>query len=214
MIKKTFLSLRNLVFKKPQKEYKGKILLIGGGEIFNTYDSYIMWLRELELHEQNPSWKSWLAKVLDQHNIEVIRLHMPNTFNAKYIEWQIMFSKYIYLIDSQTSLVGHSLGAMFLLKFLAENPEIEKIVKSVYLVSPSFDEAYTFAIKTGKLPNYPKYYFYQSYDDDIVPWNESTTKKIEEMGLNKNNVMVYQNRGHFLQPNFVDLKKHILKNYK
>jgi uncharacterized protein len=208
---------RLLDFRKPlerqQKEYKGKILVIGGGEIFNNYDSYLTWLRALELREQTPSWKSWLAYRLDQHNLEVIRVGMPNTFNAQYEEWQIMFSKYFVHIDNNTSMVGHSLGAMFLLKFLAEHPEIETKVKSVHLVSPSFYDAYTFEIPLDYLPNSNKYFFYQSYDDEVVTWNNSITKTVQEQELSDNYLHIFEDRGHFLQPEFEELLNCIVDNY-
>lgn len=209
-----FKNILSRLQKRQPQNPKGRVLVIGGGEIFDTYSSYLSWLRELKLRDHSPSWKSWLTKELSQHNLEVIRVSMPNTFNAKYEEWEIMFSKYLALIDSNTSLVGHSLGAMFLLKFLSKNPDITTIVKGVYLVAPEFKNAYTFACPKKSLPNHSKFRFYQSKDDDIVTWETSTTKVVMDSNLSLNRVFTFEDRGHFIDATFSEIYHHLVEDYQ
>jgi hypothetical protein len=46
---------------------------------------------------------------------------MPNPMNARYNEWKILFKKIVLLLDDNVILIGHSLGAIFLVKYLSEN---------------------------------------------------------------------------------------------
>ncbi len=190
-----------------------KVIVVGGGEIFNTYSEYIAWLRKLKLRDSNPSWKSNLAIKLAKYNVDIIEVRRPNTFNAKYLEWKIMFDKYLNTIDKYTTLVGHSLGAMFLLKYLSENKKIEDLVQSIHLVAPQYLKALTFSITESELPNSEKYLFYQSVDDEVITYDSSTTKKIQDNNLGQNQVYLYKNRGHFLQEDFPEIIHNIL-NYE
>lgn len=206
------LKIRNIWKKQSKKSKVSKVIVVGGGEIFNTYSDYIAWLKKLKLRDSSPSWKSNLATNFAKYNVNVIKTFMPNTFNAKYLEWKITFDKYINQCDTQTTLIGHSLGAMFLLKYLNENSVIENQVISVHLVAPQFEDAFTFTTSTKQLPNSNKYYFYQSKDDDLVTYENSTTKKIQELGLTKNNIRLYSQRGHFLGQQFPEIIEDILNH--
>ena len=46
---------------------------------------------------------------------------MPNSMNARYKEWKIMFNKFLPFFKNNLVLVGHSLGGIFLAKYLSEN---------------------------------------------------------------------------------------------
>lgn len=50
---------------------------------------------------------------------QIIRPEMPNKNMASYKAWKIWFEKiFPYLNDEDLVMVGHSLGAMFLIKYL------------------------------------------------------------------------------------------------
>ena len=85
---------------------------------------------------------------------------MPNTRNAKYSEWKVWFEKYFqYIADMSPTelstldrieqkkyqpktkliLVGHSLGATFLVKYLSEH-FFPRHIDALHLVSPAYDD--------------------------------------------------------------------------
>jgi predicted alpha/beta hydrolase family esterase len=202
--------LSSLLIKLSGKGLRKQVIIIGGGEIFKSYYEYISWLRDFELRVHSPSWKQWLTEKLTRKNIEVVRVSMPNTFNAKYEEWEIIFNKYLPFILADSTLVGHSLGAMFFLKYINKNPEILKNISSAHLISPSFENAYTYSVTQKELPNNQKFYFYHSEDDNVVLYKNSTTKKIINLHLNENNVFLFQDRGHFIDSTFPELLQNIL----
>jgi predicted alpha/beta hydrolase family esterase len=82
----------------------------------------------------NSHWLPWLQKEFLKRDIFCQTPEMPNPYCAKYLEWKATFDQ--FPVDRQTILVGHSCGADFLLKWLAENKaEVEKLI----LVAPFLD---------------------------------------------------------------------------
>ncbi|MDR0369151.1 MAG: alpha/beta hydrolase [Candidatus Peribacteria bacterium] len=67
---------------------------------------------------------------------------MPNKQNAKYKEWKIVFEKIVDKLDNNFILIGHSLGAMFIVKYLSEHT-INKTIKKTLLLATPFDNADT-----------------------------------------------------------------------
>ena len=62
--------------------------------------------RRMRLQEQLPEFK-------------VIKPEMPNKDMARYSAWKLWFEKHLPFLDSEKLIViGHSLGAMFLIKYL------------------------------------------------------------------------------------------------
>ena len=81
-------------------------------------------------------------------------------------------------------LVGHSLGASMLLKYLSEK-KIKKNISGIFLVAPPFwsgNENWKQPLKlqedfSDKLPKDIPTFFYQCKDDDIVPIDHFTLYK-------------------------------------
>jgi predicted alpha/beta hydrolase family esterase len=71
-------------------------------------------------------------------DFDVLYPWMPSIRNAKYLEWKIMFSKMMEVVDDNIILVGHSLGGIFIVKYLSEE-KISKRVKATFLVSAPYD---------------------------------------------------------------------------
>ena len=46
---------------------------------------------------------------------------MPNKGNAVYEEWKMIFEKFALALSPDTIYVGHSLGGIFLAKYISEN---------------------------------------------------------------------------------------------
>jgi len=84
--------------------------------------------------------------------------------------------KEISQIKGEIILVGHSLGASMLLKYLSESP-VRKKIAGIFLLSTPFwtgDEAWKQGLKlrqdfAGKLPKYVPIFLYHSQDDKEVP---------------------------------------------
>ena len=94
---------------------KKQVIVIHGGDTFDTYKEYINFLENYNLDFkklQQKGWKSSLAEDLGK-DFEVISPRMPNAMNAKYKEWKIMFEKFFPYLKNNLILIGHSLGGIF-----------------------------------------------------------------------------------------------------
>ena len=191
---------------------KKQVIIIHGGEAFDNYGAYLVFLRKYKLDLKRfksgkKDWKSSLNKRLGK-NFEVILLTMPNKLNAKYLEWKIIFKKFIPYFKPGVILIGHSLGGIFLARYLSEN-KIPKKVRATFLIAAPYN------VKKSGLADFilpkslkkfekqsGKIFLYQSQDDSIVPF-----KDFENYRKNlKNSVgRVFKNRGHFNQASLSEL---------
>ncbi len=126
---------------------------------------------------------------------------MPNSQNAVYKEWCIWFEKFLPLLNDGVILVGHSLGAVFLAKYLSEN-NVTKKIKGIVLVAPPYDndegkKLPQFAITTSleKLEAQGgKVIIFHSKDDPVVDFSE--LKQYQDK-LPSLETRVFEDRGHF-----------------
>ena len=141
---------------------------------------------------------------------------------ACYKIWKLRFEKYFQYLDEENFvLIGHSLWAMFLLKYLWEN-EFPFKIHQLHIVSPVFDEqglpegdnylgdfAYdgeslrTISTKAEKI------WIWHSKDDPVVPFfhSERIIKYIDGAEF-----MVFEDRWHFNQAEFPELVEVVKKN--
>lgn len=92
--------------------------------------------------------------------------------------WCKQIGKEIEAINSEVILVAHSLGASLLLKYLSEN-KLKKKISGIFLISTPFwsgDEDWKQGLKlkedfADKLPKDVPVFFYQSRDDEEVPFS-------------------------------------------
>jgi len=123
---------------------KKTVVLIEGGTTFETYDDYISFLRSMPVsveYLEKQNWRDSLQTDLGE-TFKVVRLQMPNKINAKYEEWKIYFHRYLEILGDDIVLLGHSLGATFLVKFLAEET-LKNRISRVILVAAPFGEKKT-----------------------------------------------------------------------
>ena len=119
---------------------KQQIFVIHGGDAFNTYEEYFSNLEKYEVdlaRLQQKGWKTTLAETLGD-KYDVYLANMPNSRNAKYNEWKLWFEKYLPLLNDDLILIGHSLGGVFLAKYLSEE-NISRKIKATFLIAPPFD---------------------------------------------------------------------------
>ena len=159
---------------------KKQVVVIHGGDTFETYEEYLNFLRgyeiDIERYKSDKSdWKPWLRQRLGG-NYEVILPTMPNKTNARFDEWEIWFEKLVPFLHDGVILVGHSLGGTFLTKYLSEN-QFKKKIKAVFLVGAVYgrdSEGYSlvsFTLPTNLNLQTETIYLYHSKDDSVVPFS-------------------------------------------
>ncbi|NVN96787.1 alpha/beta hydrolase [Candidatus Nomurabacteria bacterium] len=195
---------------------KKQILFIHGGYTFGSKKDYLDFLKNYELdpYRKKAYWINWIALKL-KREYEVLVPDMPCEKNAHYEEWKIWFEKYFKFIkDKNPILIGHSLGAIFLLKYMSENNFPKKIYQ-LHLSAPAvFDDGLgleklsTFKADIKKINKIEKkckeLHLWHSMDDNICLFkNSEIIKKI----IPSANFHIFKNKGHFKQPAFPGLLK-------
>lgn len=187
-----------------------QILIIHGGDSFSSYDAYVRSLRSLEISydrlRQQKKWKTWLVEQLPE--ADVLPPTFPNCSNAVYDEWVIYFEKLLPFLHDEVYLIGHSLGAMFLAKYLNEAP-LNKPVKKLLLVAGGYDDESmedlgSFKVTSAKnLPqSADEIHLFHSEDDPVVPYSELAKFQAD---LPDAIIHSFENRGHFLDESFPEL---------
>lgn len=74
-----------------------QVFIIHGGDAYPTHAAYLESLHALELDYQRlkpkQRWKQWIADQLP--DVDILTPSMPNSSNAQYDEWKIMFEKLV-----------------------------------------------------------------------------------------------------------------------
>jgi predicted alpha/beta hydrolase family esterase len=195
---------------------KKQIIVIHGGSVFDTYKEYIDFLKKYKLDFKKLKLKLWKENLPNRlgNGFEVISPRMPNSMNAKYKEWKIMFEKLFPFFKNNLILLGHSLGGIFLAKYLSENKFPRKI-KATFLVAAPYDDKTTKdSLGDFKLPKKldkfqkqgGKIFLYQSKDDLSVSLVD--LKKYKK-SLPEAEVVMFRKKGHFNQVEFPEIVKDI-----
>lgn len=196
-----------------------QVIVIHGGTTFDTYKDYIFYLKSkkisLDKLKAKRGWKDTLGDKLGK-NFEVLLPRMPNGTNARYKEWKIWFERITPFFKKDTILIGHSLGGIFLAKYLSENT-ISKTIKAVILVAAPYDdtdseESLTDFILPSSLKKFSEQvgliYLFQSKDDPVVPFKQY--KKYKK-ALPDAKPVILDNREHFNQDTFPEIIELIKK---
>jgi len=183
---------------------KTQIITIHGGETFGSYDAYILWLKSYKLDFEFMEMKSWKDSLKENlgDEYDILSMRMPNSFNAKYLEWKIWFEKFVPYIQDNSIFIGNSLGGIFLSKYFSEN-DYPKGVKGIFMlaapygpVSPTDDMAdFVLQSDLSKLASYgEKVHLYHSKDDPVVPFSHLAKYEKE---LPNAKVRSFEDKGHF-----------------
>ncbi|TRZ64496.1 MAG: hypothetical protein D4Q79_01430 [Spirochaetia bacterium] len=205
---------------------KIQIFLVHGGNTFKTYKEYIALLKNVKLDferywTRRKGWKATLDKKLGK-NFEVILIDMPNKMNAKYSEWKIWFEKFIPYFEQKAILIGHSLGGIFLAKYLSENKFPKKILATILVAAPygndksrKINQSLGDFVLPKSLSRFQKQggviYLCHSTDDSSVPF--SHLKKYQA-ALPEAQIKIFKNRGHFNQNKFPEIVRMIKDDVK
>ncbi|MFA6095749.1 MAG: alpha/beta hydrolase [Candidatus Paceibacterota bacterium] len=196
---------------------KRQVIVIHGGDVYDSYEAYISSLKKTELDferlKNKKSWKTSLAQKLGD-GFEVVLPEMPNDMNAKYLEWKIWFDKVVPFIEDGAVLVGHSLGGIFLAKYLSEN-RVPREIRATFLIAAPFDDEDTPEASDESLGDFAlppsldgfarqggDIYIYQSEDDPVV---SSADMAKYARALPEAKQRVFKGRGHFIDPELPEL---------
>jgi predicted alpha/beta hydrolase family esterase len=191
---------------------KQDVIVIHGGSCWSSYAEYLEDLKKtIFTPGASPSnnWHQSLPKSLGSR-FRVFLPEMPNWQNAKYLEWKIWFEKILQASNSRPMVVGHSLGAIFLVKYFAEE-RVPKAVSGLFLVSapfilrredPGFGDFALRKIPAGLRQRGAGITFYHSEDDEIVTFDHLEKYQLILPGAR---FRVFKHRGHFRQKTFSEL---------
>lgn len=191
---------------------KQQVIVIHGGETFDTYGEYLSFLKsyEFDLDQfEEKGWKDFLQEDLG-NDFRVIKPRMPSAYNAKYLEWKLWFEKLFPYIEDEVIIIGHSLGGIFVAKYLSEET-FPKRIKATFLVAAPFDDKETnYSLVGFVLPKdlslFEKQggtiFIYHSKDDPVVLFSDA--EKYKEC-ISSAELAAFANKGHFLEPHFPEL---------
>ncbi len=157
-----------------------RIAYVHGGMTYRTDDEYRQSLARseitLERLRATRDWKDRLEEVLGPA-FEVYAPRMPLGGNARYKDWELYFSRCLPLFGDGIVLIGHSLGGVFLARYLAEHESPVRINATLLVAAPYGEDAgeylggfvapaslATFAARAGQV------FLYHSTDDPVVPY--------------------------------------------
>lgn len=181
---------------------KPHVIVIHGGMAFETEQEYLASLvpMEISLEPSVPGWKPNLVEALGA-GVEVIRPTMPCKRWARYEGWKIWFEKYIPHLHDGVVLVGHSLGGLFLVKYLSENRMPVQIGALVLVAAvfaqegersvPTFNLSGDFELLTDQVSSIT---LYHSRDDQVVSYDDAGRFLQVLPGAT---LKTFEDRGHF-----------------
>jgi len=161
-----------------------QVVFIHGGITFPTYEEYLTFLRTKEITldrlRATRYWKNRLQDTLGSE-YDVLAPRMPNRTNAVYAEWELWFSRILPVLSDGVVLIGHSLGAVFLARYLSEHQSPVKIRTTMLVAAPYLDDDPEEPLN-GFVPPADlslldtqggDLFLYHSTDDPVVPYAHS-----------------------------------------
>lgn len=192
-----------------------QVFVIHGGNAYDSYEEYLAALQSKEVSLEDlgkKGWKDSLGGALGPA-FQVFNPRMPNAQNAKYGEWKIWFEKFIQLLDPNPILLGHSLGGIFLAKYLSEETYPKKIKATFLIAAPYSSRDHEpigdfvleaplamLAAQSGTL------FLFHSKDDAVVPFTSLERYRQE---LPDAHTRTFEDRGHFNTETFPELVEEI-----
>lgn len=186
-----------------------QVWIIHGGDSFSSYDAYLQDLRgtTLDYERLRPKqrWSQWITQELT--GADVLTPEFPNRQNAQFDEWSLYFEKLLPFFSDDVRLVGHSLGAMFLAKYLHNKPLTQPVSQLVLLAGAYGDttgEHGSFGVvsATGLQQSAREIHLLHSQDDPVVPYS---SLEGFESDLPTATVHRFVDKHHFIEPTFPEL---------
>ncbi len=155
----------------------------------------------------NSHWLPWIQKKLVVRNETCQTPEMPKPYDPIYRDWLEVFEQ--FEINAEVTLIGHSCGGGFLLRYLSEHPDLK--INKLFLIAP-------WVIDTGKdlesdlefldctinanLPERFPVHVFISSDDESVMQDSFRFLKEKLPGAIYHE---YTDRKHFCTPEFPEL---------
>lgn len=199
---------------------KKQILFIRGGETFANKEDFYTFLKnkKIDPYEKRIYWRDELIDSLIEKYDSLVP-NMPVQENSDYDAWKIWFEKYLdFIYDEQPILIGTSLGATFLLKYLSEN-SFSKKISQLHLIAPAvtdegqeLEKLASFEFEITKINKITEFcediHLWHSKDDIFVSFiNGELVKK----NLPSAEFHVFEDRGHFFMKTFPEILEVIKK---
>jgi predicted alpha/beta hydrolase family esterase len=180
-----------------------QVVVIHGGDAYETQKEYLQSLHAKEItlaRLKQKDWKSNLQKDLGDA-YEVLAPRLPNAQNARYAEWKIIFDKIVPLLEDNVILIGHSLGGIFLCKYLSEE-DVPKKIAALFLIAAPYatqdhEPIVDFMLVGSLAPlemTVGKIVLYHSKDDVVVPFENA---ELFKKALPNAQLEVFEDKGHF-----------------
>jgi len=148
-------------------------------------------------------WKPWLKRELGARGFEVFMPQMPNPIFPSINEWVDTIRNIVGVVDEDTYFVGHSLGCITVVRYLAGLKEGQK-VGGVVLVAgfysdiglPEISQFYTNIEEVEKAKQHSnKFVSIVSDNDTSVP-----LEKAKELNTALDGELIIENeKGHFCE---------------
>lgn len=127
-------------------------------------------------HEGSSDLVNHLRRGLREDHV-VLYPKMPDPDNPDYELWKLTLDRELSALEDEIILVGHSLGASVLLKYLSEEP-CKKSIAGLFLVAPVYFgkkdwRVSEYALKRGfetELLTISRIFLYHSRNDTVVPF--------------------------------------------
>ena len=125
---------------------------------------------------------------------------MPDEQSPEYEAWKEKIEQELAALDGEVILVGHSLGALILLKYVSEE-EVEKPVAGLFLVAVPYVGTGGWEIEedalredfASELPEGLPVFLYHARDDEEVPFGHLA---LYEAKLPRATLREFDDRGH------------------
>jgi predicted alpha/beta hydrolase family esterase len=190
-----------------------QILLIGGATTFSTREAFLDYLRMEEysaesLLTSDKTWKDTMQEKLGER-AQVLRVPMPNKDNAHYEEWKVRFERVTDTLAEDLILVGHSMGGVFLAKYLSEN-SFDKPVYATILIAPPYNDESLEELASFRLEKVTDKFkeqagttiIYAGGDDPVVSYSDCAKYKSV---LPEAEFITTSAPDHFVRPEFPEL---------
>ena len=203
---------------------KPQVIYFHGGDVFESRSDYLNSLKTKDIERyflKDKNWEIWTKKMPTKIRADLFCMQMPCSDFAKYKEWKIWFERFLPKFSEELTLVGWSLGGIFLLKYLSEEGLKNKKLNSLFLIASPFDGADDCSdraleefVPKKDIKNIEKLtrniYIYHSKDDFVVPFSQA--EKIKQR-LQNSTLRAFEDRNHFIVENFkelfADINKHL-----
>jgi predicted alpha/beta hydrolase family esterase len=162
-------------------------------------------------HDIDAALAASLQRALgDEYEVHFPR--MPDEADPSLKAWQRTISAELSRLHGTVVLVGHSVGAAILLKYLSQEEVKQPIAGLFLLAAPALDEQWNFDdLKlprdiAEKLASIPRIFFYHARDDAVVPFAHLA---LQEARFPQATVRAVDGGGHQFRDDLTDVARDI-----